>query len=55
VLHHVAGRAAQASLLEIEGAGHVVQHNRAAEVAEAILDFAGPHAAAVVTPQENPA
>ncbi|MCB5282834.1 MULTISPECIES: alpha/beta hydrolase [Micrococcaceae] len=37
----LAGRAANGQLLEIEGAGHVVQHNRSEDVAAAILDFAG--------------
>ena len=37
----LAARAAQGQLLEIEGTGHVVQHNRSVEVAGAILDFAG--------------
>jgi pimeloyl-ACP methyl ester carboxylesterase len=39
--HRLASRAAAAQCLEIEGAGHVVQHNRAVEVAENILAFAG--------------
>ncbi|QCB96428.1 alpha/beta fold hydrolase [Arthrobacter sp. PAMC25564] len=37
----LAGRAAAGQLLEIQGAGHVVQHNRAVEVAGAITSFAG--------------
>jgi pimeloyl-ACP methyl ester carboxylesterase len=40
-------------MLEIQGTGHVVQHNRATEVAEAIRAFAGLRAAARETPQEN--
>lgn len=39
--HRLAARAASAQCLEIDGTGHVVQHNRAVEVAEAILTFAG--------------
>ncbi|MEC5179708.1 alpha/beta fold hydrolase [Arthrobacter sp. CG_A4] len=42
-------------MLEIQGTGHVVQHNRAAEVAEAITAFAGLRTAATYTPQANPA
>jgi pimeloyl-ACP methyl ester carboxylesterase len=37
----LAGRAAMGRLLEIQGTGHVVQHNRAVEVAEAVTTFAG--------------
>ncbi len=37
----LAGRATNARVVEIEGTGHVVQHNRAVEVAESILSFAG--------------
>ncbi|MCU1547854.1 MAG: alpha/beta hydrolase [Arthrobacter sp.] len=37
----LAGKASRGQLLEIEGSGHVVQHNRAAEVAKAITSFAG--------------
>ena len=37
----LAAHAAEGQLLEIEGTGHVVQHNRSVEVAAAILDFAG--------------
>ncbi|MDQ0819646.1 pimeloyl-ACP methyl ester carboxylesterase [Arthrobacter sp. V4I6] len=37
----LAGRAAMGRLVEIQGTGHVAQHNRSAEVAEAILSFAG--------------
>ncbi|MGO4192358.1 alpha/beta fold hydrolase [Arthrobacter sp. YAF17] len=51
----LAARAAQARLVEIQGTGHVLQHNRAAEVAEAILGFAGTHATAKETLRENPA
>ena len=42
-------------LLEIAGTGHVVQHNRATEVAEAITAFAGLRTAATDTQQANPA
>lgn len=51
----LAGRPMQARLLEIEGTGHVVQHNRVAEVAEAILEFAGSRSTATGTPQGHPA
>jgi len=34
-------RAAAGGFLEVEGTGHVVQHNKSVEVAEAILRFAG--------------
>ena len=44
----LAARAATGGLAEIQGTGHVVQHNRSAEVAEAILAFAG-------TPRRRPA
>ncbi|WP_427129204.1 alpha/beta fold hydrolase [Pseudarthrobacter sp. S9] len=37
----LAGRATTGRLLEIRGTGHVVQHNRAVEVAGAITSFAG--------------
>ncbi|MDQ1623252.1 MAG: hypothetical protein QOH19_1670 [Actinomycetota bacterium] len=37
----LADRAPRGQLMEIEGSGHVVQHNRALEVAEAIVSFAG--------------
>ena len=37
----LAGRADRGQLLEIDGTGHVVQHNRSGEVADAILDLAG--------------
>jgi pimeloyl-ACP methyl ester carboxylesterase len=37
----LAARTAQGRMLDIAGAGHVVQHNRSAEVAGAILEFAG--------------
>ncbi|MDN3935284.1 alpha/beta hydrolase [Arthrobacter sp. YD4] len=39
--HRLAARAAAGAFLEIEGTGHVVQHNKSVEVAEAILRFAG--------------
>jgi pimeloyl-ACP methyl ester carboxylesterase len=42
-------------MLEVQGTGHVVQHNRAVEVAEAIEAFAGLRAAVREVPQENPA
>ncbi|MET1022416.1 MAG: alpha/beta hydrolase [Arthrobacter sp.] len=51
----LAARAEQARLLEIEGTGHVVQHNRSMEVAGAILDFATARPAARQTPQGRPA
>ena len=51
----LAAHAARGQLLEIEGTGHVVQHNRSVEVAGAILDFAAIHPAARETPQERPA
>ena len=51
----LAARAPQARLLEIEGAGHVVQHIRSVEVARTILDFAGIHPTARETPQGHPA
>ncbi|QDW31525.1 alpha/beta hydrolase [Arthrobacter sp. KBS0702] len=41
----LAARAATAMFLEIEGTGHVVQHNRAVQVADSILAFAGSPAA----------
>ena len=41
----LAARAATATFLEIEGTGHVVQHNRAVQVADSILAFAGSPAA----------
>jgi pimeloyl-ACP methyl ester carboxylesterase len=37
----LAERAPNGELLEVKGSGHVVQHNRAVEVAEAITSFAG--------------
>lgn len=37
----LAGRATAGRFLEIQGTGHVVQHNRAVEVAGAIASFAG--------------
>ncbi|HSN34775.1 MAG TPA: alpha/beta hydrolase [Arthrobacter sp.] len=51
----LAAHAADGQLLEIEGTGHVVQHNRSDEVAEAILDFAAVRPAASQTAQERPA
>jgi pimeloyl-ACP methyl ester carboxylesterase len=51
----LAARAERADVVEIQGAGHVVQHNRAAEVADVIMDFAGLSAAATATRQEDPA
>jgi len=50
----LAAHAAQGQLLEIEGAGHVVQHVRSVEVAEAILDFAGSRRTAGEAPQGRP-
>ena len=47
----LAARATTAQFLEIEGTGHVVQHNRAVEVAESILAFAGISAAGQEAPQ----
>ncbi|HEX9088200.1 MAG TPA: alpha/beta hydrolase [Arthrobacter sp.] len=46
---------ATGQLLEVQGTGHVVQHNRSVEVAGAILDFARIGPAAQETPQERPA
>ena len=37
----LAARGTRSQFLEIDGTGHVVQHNRAAEVAASILAFAG--------------
>ena len=51
----LAARAAHGQLLEIEGTGHVVQHNRSVEVAAAILDFAGIRRTAGEAPQARPA
>lgn len=51
----LAARAAQGQLLEIEGTGHVVQHNRSVEVAGAILEFAGIRRAAGEAHQGRPA
>ncbi|MET3921041.1 alpha/beta hydrolase [Arthrobacter sp. UYEF20] len=48
----LADRAPSGTLLEIRGTGHVVQHNRAAEVAEAIMSFAGLPRAASDVPRE---
>jgi len=42
----LAGLARRGQLLEVQGSGHVVQHNRAAEVQEGILAFTGLGAAA---------
>ena len=42
----LAGLARRGQLLEVQGTGHVVQHNRALEVREAILAFTGIGAAA---------
>jgi pimeloyl-ACP methyl ester carboxylesterase len=39
-------------LVEIPGTGHVVQHNRSVEVAEAILSFAGLRGASSEAPRE---
>lgn len=39
--HRLMARAAAGAFLEVEGTGHVVQHNKSVEVAEAILRFAG--------------
>jgi pimeloyl-ACP methyl ester carboxylesterase len=50
----LAGRAANGQLIEIEGTGHVVQHNRSDKVAGAILDFAANRPAAQVTARETP-
>lgn len=47
----LAARATTAQFLEIEGTGHVVQHNRAVEVADSILAFAGIAAAGSEAPQ----
>lgn len=51
----LAGLAPDGRMLEIQGTGHVVQHNRATEVAEAIRSFAGFRSAARQAPQDNPA
>ncbi|GAA2139728.1 alpha/beta hydrolase [Arthrobacter humicola] len=42
----LAGLARLGQLLEVQGTGHVVQHNRAVAVRDAILDFTGMPAAA---------
>jgi len=42
----LAGLARRGRLLEVQGTGHVVQHNRALEVRDGILAFAGLGAAA---------
>ena len=49
--HRLAGRANSAQVVEIEGTGHVVQHNRAVEVAGSILTFAGLAASGREAPQ----
>ncbi len=49
--HRLAGRATAAQVVEIEGTGHVVQHNRAVEVAGSILTFAGLAASGREAPQ----
>ena len=51
----LAAHAAQGHLLEIEGTGHVVQHNRSGEVAGAILDFSGLRRKAGEASQGRPA
>ncbi|MET3951656.1 alpha/beta hydrolase [Arthrobacter sp. UYEF36] len=51
----LAAHADRGQLLEIEGTGHVVQHNRSGEVAGAILDFAGIRRTAGEAPQGRPA
>ena len=51
----LAGRASMGRLAEIGGTGHVVQHNRSAEVADAILSFSGFPGASSETPQESAA
>jgi pimeloyl-ACP methyl ester carboxylesterase len=48
----LAERATSGRLAEIAGTGHVVQHNRSAEVAEAILSFAGLSGASSEATQE---
>lgn len=50
--HRLASRAATARFVEIEGTGHVVQHNRAVEVAGSILAFAQGLPAGRETPRE---
>ena len=47
----LAERASAAEFVEIEGTGHVVQHNRAVEVARSILAFAGIGSAGSEAPQ----
>jgi pimeloyl-ACP methyl ester carboxylesterase len=42
----LAGLARLGQLLEVQGTGHVVQHNRAVEVRDAILAFTGMRAPA---------
>jgi pimeloyl-ACP methyl ester carboxylesterase len=51
----LAGLARRGELLEVQGTGHVVQHNRAVEVRDAILAFAGLNAAAGQVLPGNPA
>ena len=51
----LAAHAGEGQMLEIEGTGHVVQHNRSAEVAGAILDFAGVRQTAGEAPPGGPA
>lgn len=51
----LAGRAPAAQVLEIDGTGHVVQHNRAVEVAGSILAFAGVAAPGTEAPQGSAA
>ena len=48
----LAERAPQGRFAEIPGSGHVVQHNRSAEVAEAILSFTRHPGACSEAPQE---
>ncbi|WP_144671491.1 alpha/beta fold hydrolase [Arthrobacter sp. U41] len=51
----LAAHAAEGRLLEVPGSGHVVQHNRSAEVAAAILEFAGIRQRAGEATQGHPA
>ena len=51
----LADLAGQGDLLEVEGSGHVVQHNRSVEVGGAILDFAGIRRTAEEAVQGHPA
>lgn len=48
----LAERAATGRLVEISGTGHVVQHNRSVEVADAILSFAGLPGVSIEAPQD---